>query len=229
MVNSISASCGVSIFETMSRLAAEAGAVNLGQGFPEGLEPPEVVEAAIRALSDGPHQYPPMLGIPALRQAAAENARRFHGLTVDWEREVLVTSGATEALADAFFGLLEPGDEAIVFEPVYDSYGVILRRAGVTPVPVRLAPPHWEPPREPLLAAIGPRTRGIVVNTPMNPIGKIVSDDELRFIADCLLRHDLVAIADEVYEHLIFDGRMRPASSFRGDFRRPNGVRNSSR
>ena len=95
MVNSIFASCGVSIFETMSRLANEAGAVNLGQGFPEGLEPPEVVEAAIRALRDGPHQYPPMLGIPALRQAAAENARRFHGLTVDWEREVLVTSGAT--------------------------------------------------------------------------------------------------------------------------------------
>jgi len=207
MVNSIFANCGVSIFETMSRLAAEAGSVNLGQGFPEGLEPPEVVEAAIRALRDGPHQYPPMLGIPALRQAAAENARRFHGLTTDWEREVLVTSGATEALADAFLGLLEPSDEAIVFEPAYDSYGVILRRAGVTPVPVRLAPPHWELPREALLAAIGPRTRAIIVNTPMNPIGKIFSADELRFIADCLLNHDLVAIADEVYEHLTFDGR----------------------
>jgi aspartate/methionine/tyrosine aminotransferase len=133
MVNSIFANCGVSIFETMSRLAAESGAVNLGQGFPEGLEPPEVVDAAIRALRDGPHQYPPMLGVPALRQAAAENARRFHGLTIDWEREVLVTSGATEALADAFLGLLEPGDEAIVFEPAYDSYGVILRRAPASP------------------------------------------------------------------------------------------------
>lgn len=207
MVNSIFADCGVSIFETMSRLANEAGAVNLGQGFPEGLEPPEVIEAAIQALRDGPHQYPPMLGLPALRQAAAENARRFHGLAIDGEREILVTSGATEALADAFFGLLEPGDEAIVFEPVYDSYGVILRRAGVRPVPVRLKPPHWELPRDELLAAIGPRTRAIVVNTPMNPIGKIFSPDELRFLADCLLKHDLVAIADEVYEHLIFDGR----------------------
>ena len=116
-----------------------------------------------------------MLGVPALRQAVAENQKRFHGLEVDWEREVCVTSGATEALADAFFGLLEPGDEAIVFEPVYDSYGVILRRAGVTPVPVRLVPPRWELPRVELEAAITPRTRAIIVNSPMNPIGKIFS------------------------------------------------------
>ena len=207
MANSIFAHCGTSIFEVMSRLANEAGAVNLGQGFPEGLEPPEVVEAAIKALRDGPHQYPPMLGVPALRHAVAENAKRFHGFDVDAEREVLVTSGATEALADAFFGLLEPGDEAIVFEPVYDSYGPILRRAGVTPVPVKLKPPRWALPREALQAAITGKTRALVINTPMNPIGKIFSDDDLRFIADLLLAHDLVAIADEVYEHLTFDGR----------------------
>jgi N-succinyldiaminopimelate aminotransferase len=207
MANDIFANCGVSIFEIMSRLATEAQAVNLGQGFPEGLEPPEVVEVAIRALRDGPHQYPPMMGLPALRQAVAANQKRFHGLDVDWEREVLITSGATEALSDAFFGLLNPGDEAIVFEPVYDSYGYILRRAGVKVAPVSLRPPQWELPREALAKAITPRTRAIVINTPMNPIGKIFSRDDLRFIADLLLEHDLVAIADEVYEHLTFDDR----------------------
>ena len=206
MANDIFANCGTSIFEIMSRLANERQAVNLGQGFPEGLEPPEVVEAAIQALRDGPHQYPPMLGLPALRQAVAENQKRFHGLDVDWEREVLVTSGATEALSDTFFGLLNPGDEAIVFEPVYDSYGFILRRAGVKVVPVSLRPPHWELPREALRKAITSRTRAIVINTPMNPIGKIFSESDLRFIADLLLEHDLIAIADEVYEHLTFDG-----------------------
>ncbi len=207
MANEIFANCGTSIFEIMSRLANEAQAVNLGQGFPEGLESEEVVEAAIKALRDGPHQYPPMLGIPALRQAVAENQKRFHGLEVDWEREVLVTSGATEALSDAFFGLLNPGDEAIVFEPVYDSYGFILRRAGATVVPVSLRPPYWELPRDALRKAITPRTRAIVINTPMNPIGKIFSESDLRFVADLLLEHDLIAIADEVYEHLTFDGR----------------------
>ena len=128
MSNSIFGQIGTSIFETMSRLANEAKAINLGQGFPEGLEPPAVVEAAIEALRAGPHQYPPMMGVPALRQAVAENSRRFLGLEVDWEKEVLVTSGATEALSDAFFGLLNPGDEVILLEPAYDSYSPILRR-----------------------------------------------------------------------------------------------------
>jgi len=207
MVNSIFGATGTSIFESMSRLAGETGSINLGQGFPEGLEPAEVVEAAVRALRDGPHQYPPMMGVPALRKAVADNARRFLGLEVDWEREVLVTSGATEALADAFLGLLEPGDEVILLEPAYDSYATVIRRAGAVPVPVRLAPPAWELPRDRLKAAIGPRTRAIVVNTPMNPIGKILDADEERFLADLLIEHDLVAIADEVYEHLTFDGR----------------------
>jgi aspartate/methionine/tyrosine aminotransferase len=200
-------SCGTSIFEEMSRLAMRVDAVNLGQGFPEGLEPKEVIEAAMRALRDGPHQYPPMLGLPALRQAVAANASRFLGLEVDWEREVLVTSGATEALADAFLGLLNAGDEVILIEPAYDSYPAIIRRAGAVPVPVRLRPPRWELPQDELAAAITPRTRAIVINTPMNPIGKIFGDDDLRFVADLLLKHDLVAIADEVYEHLVFDGR----------------------
>jgi len=207
MSNSVFGQIGTSIFETMSRLANEAKAINLGQGFPEGLEPPAVVEAAIEALRSGPHQYPPMMGVPTLRQAVAENSRRFLGLEVDWETEVLITSGATEALSDAFFGLLEPGDEVILFEPVYDSYSPILRRAGAVPVAVRLSPPEWALPRERLAAAITPRTRAIVLNTPMNPIGKIFDAEELRFIADLLLRHDLIVIADEVYEHLVFDGR----------------------
>jgi aspartate/methionine/tyrosine aminotransferase len=199
-------SCETSIFEIMSRLAGEHQAINLGQGFPEGLEPPELIEAAIEALRQGPHQYPPMMGLPSLRRALAENARRFLGVEVDWEREVMVTSGATEALCDAFLGLLNPGDEVIVFEPVYDSYAPIIRRAGAIPVPVRLEPPHWGLPREKLKAAISKRTRALVINTPMNPIGKVFDAGELRFLADCLLQHDLLAIADEVYEHLVFDG-----------------------
>lgn len=206
-VNSVFGNTGTSIFESMSRLANDVGAINLGQGFPEGLEPKIVIEAAVSALREGSHQYPPMMGLPSLRQAVAENTHRFLGLAVDWEREVLVTSGATEGLSDAFFGLLQADDEVILFEPAYDSYATIIRRAGAIPVAVRLAPPHWALPRDRLLAAITPKTRAIVINTPMNPIGKIFGDDELRFLADCLLAHDLVAISDEVYEHLLFDGR----------------------
>ncbi len=129
MVSSVFGACDQSIFESMSLLAAKHKAINLGQGFPEGLEPPELIEAAISALRQGPHQYPPMMGLASLRRAVAENAQRVFGLAVDWEKEVLVTSGATEALCDAFLGLLNPGDEVIVFEPVYDSYGPIIRRA----------------------------------------------------------------------------------------------------
>jgi aspartate/methionine/tyrosine aminotransferase len=207
MANSVFAACETTIFEIMSRLAETHGAINLGQGFPEGLEPAELIDAAVEALRKGPHQYPSMMGVPALRQAVAENARRFFGLNADWEREVLITSGATEALCDAFLGLLNPGDEVIVFEPVYDSYGPIIRRAGAVPVPVRLEPPHWSLPKEKFLAALTPRTKLVVVNTPMNPTGKVFDAGELRFIADCLLERNLVAVCDEVYEHLVFDGR----------------------
>ena len=213
MANAVFESCETSIFEIMSRLAEAHGAINLGQGFPEGLEPAELIEAGVEALRKGPHQYPPMMGLPALRRAVAENARRFFGLEADWESEVLITSGATEALCDAFLGLLNPGDEVILFEPVYDSYGPIIRRAGAVPVPVALEPPHWDLPREKLLAALSPRTRAIVVNSPMNPIGKVFRADEIRLLADCLLSHDLIAICDEVYEHIVFDGR-RHASLF---------------
>jgi aspartate/methionine/tyrosine aminotransferase len=148
-----------------------------------------------------------MLGLPSLRKAVAENARRFLGLEIDWETEVLVTSGATEALTDTFLALLDSGDEVIVFEPVYDAYATLIRRAGGKVVPLRLAPPHWELPREALEKAITSKTKLIVVNTPMNPIGKIFDPQELEFLASLAIKHDLTIVSDEVYEHLIFDGR----------------------
>ncbi|MBX8800303.1 aminotransferase [Ochrobactrum sp. MR28] len=205
MVNPVFASSGISVFEIMSRLAAETGAINLGQGFPEGLEPQELIAAATDALHSGSHQYPPMLGLPALRQAVADNARRFFNIEADWGTEVLVTSGATEALADSFFALINSDDEVIVLEPAYDSYSPVIRRAGGIVVPVRLSPPHWELPMQALSDAITPRTRLIVVNNPMNPIGKVFTREELSFIAELAVKHDLTIIADEVYEHLTFD------------------------
>ncbi|MHC5232205.1 aminotransferase [Brucella sp. LJL56] len=207
MANPIFGEAGTSIFEAMSRLAVERGAINLGQGFPEGFEPSQLLEAAARALRETSQQYPPMMGLPVLRQAVAENARRFLGFDVDWEKEVLVTSGATEALADTFLAHLNTGDEVILFEPVYDAYSTLIQRAGGKVVPVRLRPPHWELPREKLVNAISPRTKLIVVNTPMNPIGKIFDLDELDFLAELAIKHNLVIVSDEVYEHLVFDGR----------------------
>lgn len=189
----------------MSRLATETGAINLGQGFPEGFEPPELIEAAVSALRNGSQQYPPMMGLPILRQAVANNAKRFLGLDIDWQQEVLVTSGATEALADTFLALLETGDEVIVFEPVYDAYATLIRRAGGVVVPVRLAPPEWDLPREALSKAITNKTKLIVVNTPMNPIGKIFTPEELKYLANLAIEHDLTIVSDEVYEHLVFD------------------------
>ena len=205
MVNPVFAASGISVFEIMSRLAAETGAINLGQGFPEGLEPQELIAAATDALQNGSHQYPPMLGLPALRKAVADNACRFFNIDADWETEILITSGATEALADSFFALINSGDEVIVLEPAYDSYSPVIRRAGGVVVPVRLAPPHWELPLQALSDAITPRTRVIVVNNPMNPIGKVFTREELSFIAKLAVKHNLFIIADEVYEHLTFD------------------------
>jgi aspartate/methionine/tyrosine aminotransferase len=204
--NSLFAACGTTIFETMSRLANQHGAVNLGQGFPEGLEPAALVEKLAEAGRAGPHQYPSMMGTPALRAAVAAHERHYWNLTTTPD-EVMVTSGATEALAACFFGLIEPGDEVVVIEPLYDSYLPIIRRAGGIPKLVRLEPPHWQLPRETLAAAFGPRTRLLVLNSPANPCGKVFDADELAFIADLLERHDAVAVCDEVYEHLTFDGR----------------------
>lgn len=205
--NPLFAHSQTTIFEVMSRLAVEHGAVNLGQGFPEGMEPPDVVQAAADALISGPNQYPSMLGVPALRQAVAEHNRRFHGLEVDWPSEVMVTSGATEALADSLLGLIAPGDEVVLIEPLYDTYLPVVRLAGGVPKLVRVEPPDWRLPREALAAAFSGRTKLLLLNSPMNPSGKVFDAEELTFIAALLERHDAFAVCDEVYEHLVYDGR----------------------
>lgn len=205
--NSLMSSLGTTVFEVMSALAREHKSVNLGQGFPDDKGPDEVRAAAAEFLLSGHNQYPPMMGIPELRQAVAEHAKRFQGLDVDWQSEVLVTSGATEALGDCLFGLVEPGDEVVLIEPLYDSYLPMVRRAGGVPKLVRLEPPTWRLPREELAAAFSAKTKLILFNTPMNPCSKVFDRDELQFIADLCLQYDVYAVCDEVYEHIIFDDR----------------------
>lgn len=195
---------GTTIFTTMSALAAEHGAINLGQGFPDEEGPDEVRRLAAEAVLSGPNQYPPMRGLAELRQAIAAHDRFRYGLDFDPESEVLVTSGATEALAASFFGLLEPGDEAVVIEPLYDSYLPVIERAGAVARIVRTAPPEWALPRQALAAAFSPRTKLLVLNSPQNPSGKVFTADELDFIAGLLRTHDAYAVCDEVYEHLVF-------------------------
>ncbi|MBI1776927.1 MAG: aminotransferase [Proteobacteria bacterium] len=203
--NSVLSSYGTSVFEVMSRLAIEHRSVNLGQGFPDGMDPSDVVEAAAEALRRHPNQYPPMLGVPELRQAVAQHEKRFHGMDFDWQSEIMVTSGATEALASALFGLIEPGDEVVLIEPLYDSYAPIIRRAGGVPRSVRVTPPDWRLPRQELERAFGAKTKLILLNNPLNPAAKVFTLDELRFIAELVVRHDCYAVCDEVYEHIVFD------------------------
>ena len=190
----------------MSRLAQEHDAVNLGQGFPDGNGPPDVVAAATDYLEHGSNQYPSMMGLPVLREAVARNNKRFYGLDVDWRSEVMVTSGATEALAACLFGLIEPGDEVVLIEPLYDSYLPIVQRAGGVARLVRLEPPDWALPEDDLANAFSDRTKLILLNTPMNPSAKIFRREELEIIAGLMEKHDAFAVCDEVYEHLIFDG-----------------------
>lgn len=206
-VNGVFAALDTTVFETMSRLAAEHGAVNLGQGFPDEDGPEDMRRAAAASLVAGPNQYPPMLGLAELRRAVAEHEARFYRLDYDWTREVLVTSGATEALADCLFALIEPGDEVVLFEPLYDSYLPILRRAGAVPRFVRLEPPHWRLDPAALAAAFGPRTKLVLLNNPLNPAAKVFGEDELSLIAEHVARSGAYAVCDEVYEHILFDGR----------------------
>lgn len=205
--NAIFSGYGTTIFSVMSALAEQHGAINLGQGFPDEAGPEEIRRVAAEALLNGSNQYPPMMGLVELRQAVAEHNRRFYDLDVDWRTEVMVTSGATEALADCFLGLIEAGDEVVLIEPLYDAYLPLVRRAGGVPKLVRLEPPDWQLPRAALAGAFSSRTKLLVVNSPHNPCGRVLDRDDLAFIAGLLEEHDAYAVCDEVYEHLVFDGR----------------------
>jgi len=205
--NNILSGYGTTVFEVMSRLAIEHQSINLGQGFPDEDGPEDVRQVAADALMAGPNQYPPMLGIPELRQAVAAHGQHHYGLDVDWQTEVMVASGATEVLTGCMLGLIEPGDEVVLIEPLYDCYLPIIRRAGGVPKMVRIEPPDWTLPREALAAAFSGKTKLILLNNPMNPAAKVFTDDELSFIAELVIAHDAYAVCDEVYEHIAFDGR----------------------
>ena len=204
--NSVLSSFGVTVFETMSRLANEMGSINLGQGFPDEDGPRDLCQIAADALIEGPNQYPPMMGLPELRQAVAAHNKRFYGLDVDWQTEVMITSGATEALNDCLMALIEPGDEVVLIEPLYDCYLPLVQRAGGIARLVRIEPPQWSLPRSALSEAFTDKTKLILLNSPHNPAGKVFSADDLEFIASLVLKHDTYALCDEVYEHIVFDG-----------------------
>ena len=205
------------IFTVMSDLARRHDAINLGQGFPDTDGPEAMRRVAAQALLDGPNQYPQGRGSEELRRAAARHEQRFYGLELDWREEVIVTAGATEALAVCLYAMLQPGDEVIVLEPAYDSYVPVLRAAGATPVYVPLQPPDWRLDAAALRAAFSERTKAIIVNTPMNPTGKVFSAAELELIAGLLREFDAYAICDEVYEHLVYAGNThRPLMTLPG-------------
>jgi aspartate/methionine/tyrosine aminotransferase len=217
MVHPIYADMPVTIFEEMSGLARAHEAINLGQGFPDDPGPEAVRAKAAEAVLHGSNQYPPSAGLPELRRAAADHYNSTQGLDLDWAREVTVTSGATEALAAAFLALIEPGDEVIVFQPVYDAYLPLIRRAGGTPRLVRLSPPAWRFDAAMLEAALTPRTRFVVLNSPMNPTGVVMPEEDLALLATFCVRHDLIAICDEVWEQVVFGGAAhRPLMAFPG-------------
>lgn len=206
--NSILSAYGTSVFEDMNLVAQRHGALNLSQGAPDTDGPEDVVDYAAEALRTVSNQYPPLLGLLELRRAAAAHDKRFYGLDLDPEREILITAGATQALAACLFALIEPGDEVILIEPMYDSYLPIVKRAGGVPRLVRLVlGDEWTLPEETLAAAFSPRTKLLVLNSPMNPAAKVFSREELALIAELAERHDAYVLCDEVYEHLVFDGR----------------------
>jgi N-succinyldiaminopimelate aminotransferase len=212
-------SFGTTIFAEMSALATRTGSVNLGQGFPDTDGPPEMLEAAVRAIRDGRNQYPPGPGVPELRTAIAAHQREFWGLDYDPDGEVLVTAGATEAIAAAILALCESGDEVVCFEPYYDSYAASIALAGAVRRPVTLRPlpdgGYGFDPGE-LRAAFGPRTRVVLFNSPHNPTGKVFTADELGLIASLCVEYDAIAVTDEVYEHLVFDGSHLPLAGLPG-------------
>jgi aspartate/methionine/tyrosine aminotransferase len=195
-----------SVFERMSLAAAKHGAVNLGQGFPDFGWPPEILEAAARAVVEGSNQYAPSRGLPALREAVAAHYARHQALELSADN-ICVTSGATEALAAAILATVEPGDEVIVLTPAYDAYAPLIRRAGGVVREVALQPPGWRIERSALEAAVGPRTRALIFNNPHNPTGRLFDADELAAITEVAVANELVVIADEVWEHILLDGQ----------------------
>ncbi len=197
---------GTTIFTIMSALAQEHGAINLGQGFPDIEGPAHIIQAAADALYDQRNQYPPMTGLPELRAAVAAVNARCYGLEIDPLGGVVVTSGATEAITACLMALINPGDEVVLIEPLYDTYLPLVRMLGGIVRLVRLEPPDWALPRAALAEAFSPRTKLLLLNTPMNPTGKVFSAEELGFIAGLLATHDAYAVCDEVYEHLVFAG-----------------------
>ena len=206
-MNSLFADLPVSIFEEMSGLARQHQAINLGQGFPDDPGPEDVRRKAAEAVVSGWNQYPPMLGLPELREAVAQHYLTHQGLEIDAAREVMITSGATEALAGALLALIEPGDEVVLFEPAYDAYLPLVRRAGGVPRFVKLAPPDWRFTAAQLAEAITPRTRVVLLNNPQNPSGAVSGQAALQLLADATAGTRAVVVADEVWEHVIFDGR----------------------
>lgn len=204
-MNPIYARMGTTIFEEMSARARASGAINLGQGFPEAQGPADIIDAAAKALVEKSNQYPPMIGLPELRQAVAAHYATHQGLDLSPD-EVVVTSGATEAIAAALLALVSPGDEVILFQPLYDAYLPLVERTGGVAKLVRLSPPDWRVTAEMLEAAWSPKARLLVLNSPLNPSASMIGPDELAIIARFCIERDLIAICDEVWEELVFDG-----------------------
>jgi aspartate/methionine/tyrosine aminotransferase len=206
-MSSVFASLPTTIFEVMSSLARETGAINLGQGFPDDPGPADIRRAAAEAVENGYNQYPPMLGTAELRQAVAQHYKRHQGLDLDWSREVFVTSGATEAIAACILGLVEPGDEVVLIQPMYDAYLPMVQRAGGTPRFVTLQPPDWRLTEEALAKAFTPNTKLVMLNNPLNPTGTVFGREDLALLARYAAKSGAVVVADEVWEHVVFDGR----------------------
>jgi len=207
------AGLGTTIFTEMTALAVRTGAINLGQGFPDTDGPPAVVEAAVAALRGGENQYAPLPGVPALREAVLEHQRDWYGLEPE---DVLITFGATEAIAAALLGLCDPGDEVVVLEPYYDSYAACIAFAGALRRPVTLGAPEFAVSAEALDAALTPRARVLLLNSPHNPTGRVLSREELELLAAACVAHDLICVTDEVYEHLVYDGEHIPIATLPG-------------
>ena len=206
-MNKIFAGLPNTIFDVMSQAARDLNAINLGQGFPEDPGPLDVREKAADAVLNGYNQYPSMMGIPELRNAVAKHYAHWHGLKLEPMSEVMITSGATEALTGAILGLVEPGDEVLVFQPMYDSYVPIIRLAGGIPKFIRLEPPHWLLPEEAIRKAITPKTKYVIFNNPLNPAAVVYPRDNIEMLARICQEFDLIAICDEVWEHVVFDRR----------------------